>query len=181
MFQKKIVQDNLREQEMIRLFGLIGGVGRDGVDATDEFGREYELKTTSKGGVSTARDAGYNHLDKWKPRYWLIGDFENRSEGFHFKQFYLLTPDRMAGWYEKIRDRLDASTRIKDQIIAFLRAAKAPEELIAAGAKLLSDGALLNDPNIPKGYIQQNGILITSDYQEKLREHLSATRAEVAL
>lgn len=73
-------QDDQREAEMIALFGLFKDAeeGRAGVDAfLDLDGQRipFELKTTSNGSVTTVRDFGMDHIQKWQGKHWLIGFF----------------------------------------------------------------------------------------------------------
>jgi hypothetical protein len=149
---------------------LIRPEGRIDVDAYDEFGNPYELKTTSKGGVSTARDLGYRHLDKWSKRYWIVADFVNRTEGHVFTGFWFLAPEHMEAWYAMIRARLDQDTALTRRAVDAMRLGGATEEDISRVEKLCNDGALLNDPNIPKGYIRKHAIPMIGDQRICLRE-----------
>jgi hypothetical protein len=165
---RKIVQDDLRQDHMIDLFKLRGVEDREGVDAYfNDFA--FELKSSSKGSVSTARDLGYNHLNKWKSRYWLIGNFHNTTSGFTFDNFYLITPERMMPWYEKIKEKLDKDKLICDYVISVLKKQHVDHHVLVRTEKLMSDGILLNDPNIPKKYVEKYGILIDKDHADTLR------------
>ena len=69
------VQDDRREVEVRDRIGLRGGETRSGVDAYFDFsdeGRRYavpvELKSTTNRTVSTARDVGRAHIQKWRLR-----------------------------------------------------------------------------------------------------------------
>lgn len=71
------VQDDRREKEMCELLGFREGKGRTDVDAYYDFENEgvsysapLELKSTTKKSVSTARDVGPSHLEKWRMRIW---------------------------------------------------------------------------------------------------------------
>jgi hypothetical protein len=91
-------QDDYREEAMRVLFELYkdDNEGRDGVDAHMEIdGRvvPFELKTTSKGSVTTARDFGPDHIRKWKDKHWLIGFFIQGREFYHYA-----SPDMMEAW-----------------------------------------------------------------------------------
>jgi hypothetical protein len=91
-------QDDDREEAMRVLFELYkdDNEGRDGVDAHMEIdGRvvPFELKTTSKGSVTTVRDFGPDHIQKWKGKHWLIGFFVNGREFYHYG-----SPDMMEDW-----------------------------------------------------------------------------------
>lgn len=76
-------QDDRREEEMIELFNLIKdeNEGRSGIDAFLKLNEEnipFELKTTSSttGSVTTVRDFGSDHIQKWKKNHWLFGFYE---------------------------------------------------------------------------------------------------------
>ena len=68
-------QDDTREKKMRDLFNLVDVPGRSETDAVlelDEFGRvEFELKSTSdpRGRVTTVRDFGPDHIEKWKNKH----------------------------------------------------------------------------------------------------------------
>lgn len=94
-------QDDQREAEMIALFGLFkdAGEGRAGVDAfLDLEGRRipFELKTTSNGSVTTVRDFGMDHIQKWQGKHWLIGFFV-RGEIF----YKYGSPAMMQAWIDE--------------------------------------------------------------------------------
>ena len=91
-------QDDVREDDMRRLFGLYKdeNEGRDGIDAhleIDGISVPFELKTTSKGSVTTVRDFGPDHIEKWRDKHWLIGFFINNEEYYHYA-----SPAMMAPW-----------------------------------------------------------------------------------
>ena len=91
-------QDDDREEAMRVLFGLYKdeNEGRDGVDAHLEIdGRivPFELKTTSNGSVTTVRDFGPAHIEKWQDKHWLIGFFVRGREYYHYG-----SPAAMAEW-----------------------------------------------------------------------------------
>ena len=93
-------QDDDREEAMRKLFNLFKdeNEGRDGVDAHLNFeGKSvpFELKTTSKGSVTTVRDFGYDHIKKWEDKHWLIGFFINGREFYHYG-----SPSMMAEWID---------------------------------------------------------------------------------
>lgn len=178
--KKKIVQDDSRQDYMIKLFQLESVEDREGVDAF--LGNlEFELKSTSKGNVSTARDLGYNHLEKWKDMFWIVGNFKNTTEGFHFDSFYLLTPRKMEGWYSKIRSKLDQDRKVAETVISVLQSQNVSEEVITRTKKLMNDGALLNDPNISKKYIIENGIVINDNHAAELRRLIRENEKEFVM
>lgn len=163
------VQDGKREADVAALFGLTLGSSRIDVDATDEFGNPYELKTTSKGSVSTARDLGPQHIEKWSGRYWIVSRGENLVTGFVFLRHFFLAPEHMNGWYRHILSRLDSDIQLSKKCLSILESHLPPIEHNRV-EYLLSRGKLLNDPNIPWRYIEENGIEIKGNHAETLRE-----------
>lgn len=91
-------QDDVRENAMIELFGLYKdeSQGRSGVDAYLDLNGilvPFELKTTSKGSVTTVRDFGHDHIEKWKDKHWLIGFFIKGEEYYKY-----CSPAKMSVW-----------------------------------------------------------------------------------
>ena len=91
-------QDDEREQAMRMLFDLYKdeSEGRSGVDAyldLDGMTIPFELKTTSRGSVTTVRDFGPDHIEKWRDRHWLIGFFMQGREYYKYG-----SPAMMAPW-----------------------------------------------------------------------------------
>ncbi|MCL4832041.1 MAG: hypothetical protein KJZ86_06355 [Caldilineaceae bacterium] len=100
-------QDDLREREMCRLIGLRRGEGRSNVDAFLDFeisGETYsspvELKSTTTHSVSTARDVGPSHIEKWRSRIWVFGFYD--STGITLQRILTLGPSQMEPWIRKI-------------------------------------------------------------------------------
>jgi len=92
-------QDDEREEETRRLFGLQKDEkeGRSGVDAVLKIkGKviKFELKTTSTGSVTTVRDFGPDHIQKWAGKHWLIGVYSNGK----LKYFLYGSPEKMKAW-----------------------------------------------------------------------------------
>ncbi|MEM7533139.1 MAG: hypothetical protein AAF639_13245 [Chloroflexota bacterium] len=90
-------QDDTRESEMIRLFELTKDKeeGRSGVDAFLEIGDtriSFELKTTSKGSVTTVRDFGPDHIQKWQNLHWLFGFFNDNAVVYKYGSPAMMYP-----------------------------------------------------------------------------------------
>ncbi len=94
----KSFQDDVRELAMCELFRLRKDAleSRSGVDAFLDFNGmsiPFELKTTSTGPVTTVRDFGTDHIEKWKGKHWLIGFFHKGNN------YYLYgSPCAMEPW-----------------------------------------------------------------------------------
>jgi hypothetical protein len=75
------VQDDARERQMARLFNLSHQPDgkRGGIDATLAIGDlalKFELKSATATSVSTVRDFGPNHVEKWDSLHWLFGFYD---------------------------------------------------------------------------------------------------------
>lgn len=55
----------------------------------------FELKTTSSGSVTTVRDFGPDHIQKWENKHWLIGFFIRGREYYKYG-----SPSMMADWIQ---------------------------------------------------------------------------------
>ena len=101
------VQDDRREVEVRDRIGLRGGETRSGVDAYFDFsdeGRRYavpvELKSTTNRTVSTARDVGRAHIQKWRSRLWIFGFYD--LSGATMENLLIPGPDDMESWIARI-------------------------------------------------------------------------------
>lgn len=101
------VQDDRRETEIRKVLRLRPGRSRSGVDAYLEFVRggiryaaPLELKSTTTGSVSTARDVGPPHIKKWRDRVWLFGFYD--SDGVVMEKLLMLGPEDMESWISRL-------------------------------------------------------------------------------
>ena len=97
----KIAQDDVRENRLVDLFNLYQTDdrvrhGTDAMLSLDGVEYEFELKsaTTAKGGISTVRDLGPDHIAKWRTKHWIMAFFEGS------KLLYCRygSPDAMRPW-----------------------------------------------------------------------------------
>lgn len=96
-----VVQDDIRERELIRLFRLekIEGAGRADTDAElvlDGVHIPFELKSSTDDSVTTVRDFGLDHVAKWKGKHWLFGFYN--EDGLTLKFCLYGSPQAMAPW-----------------------------------------------------------------------------------
>ena len=94
-------QDDIREKRLIELFRLDQPPerGRSDVDAYLEIDGQrlpFELKSTSRGGVTTVRDFGPEHIKKWQHEHWLIGVYN--SEGDELRYCLYGSPAKIRPW-----------------------------------------------------------------------------------
>lgn len=95
------VQDDSRENELIRLFQLQkpANPSRSGIDAIlilGQFNVSFELKSSTKTSVTTVRDFGVEHIKKWQGKHWLFGFYE--SSGKQLKYCLYASPQMMIPW-----------------------------------------------------------------------------------
>jgi Predicted transcriptional regulators len=130
-----IFQDNGgKTLQLLILLGLRISPGREGNDAIDGEGKEYELKTINislnrSGGVTTHHHLNEIILEKYRQvGAWYIGLYE----GITLKQIYKLTPEllepKFQEWEEKLKVRNDA-----------LNNPKIPLKLVRRGKLVYSD------------------------------------------
>ena len=100
-------QDDERERELVRMFNLAWDPAhqRAGVDALLDIavdGRAYrfevEVKSTTNDTVSTARDVGMEHIQRWRRMLFVIGFYTKDARRPELKRCLCLTPDDMEPW-----------------------------------------------------------------------------------
>lgn len=101
------VQDDAREQELVREFNLHWDPDhqRSGVDANLDIevgGRtlriDVEVKSTTRKGVSTARDVGLDHIKRWRRMFFVIGTYDKRGHRLALQHSLCLTPLDLEAW-----------------------------------------------------------------------------------
>lgn len=166
----KRVQDDGREKQLAEIFELQWQAdSRIGPDALDENANAFELKSTTRQAVSTARDLGPRHIEKWKQRFWIIGRGKNYHDNFIFDRLFFLSTCHMANWYNKLMSGFNADDVLRSKVISNLAGTLDAAEIERA-ERLLKRGMLLNDPGIPWKYVCENGIEIKSDHSKTLRK-----------
>lgn len=109
------VQDDERERELVRMFNLKWNPAhqRAGVDAVLEItvsGRNYrfeiEVKSTTGSTVSTARDVGMEHIQKWRNKLFVIGFYSKEARRPELLRCLCLTPFDMEPWIASIEAKI---------------------------------------------------------------------------
>ncbi len=100
------VQDDKRERDLTLLFNLTFDHEREGAgtDAHLELDGQvipFELKSSTTGSVSTARDVGMEHLDRWSSKHWLIGFYTRGARRLRYCHY--ASPRLMSGWIDEKR------------------------------------------------------------------------------
>lgn len=112
-------QDDVREREMRTLFNLVRPpeAGRGDLDAVLELEGAtvpkklqrvkvpFELKSATGGkpDISTVRDFGLHHVEKWRPLHWLFGVYDRDERGDQVLQYCLYgSSAQMAPWFDRM-------------------------------------------------------------------------------
>ena len=115
------VQDDAREEELIKLFRLTRppGASRGDTDAIlllDGQAIPFELKSTSRKSVTTVRDFSPDHVQKWRGKHWLIGFYDEK--GLTLRYSIYGSPQRMSPWIEEkeryVRPDFDLADRVPE-------------------------------------------------------------------
>jgi len=99
-------QDDKREALMRRVFELREKPGRKRHESPDAYLHladlpepvPFELKSTTSTSISTVRDLGPAHIEKWRDLHWLFSFFDDAGE--EIVHSYYATPDDMRRWIE---------------------------------------------------------------------------------
>lgn len=152
---KKTVQDDAREEMIVKMCGLVKTDSRDGIDAFDELHHPYEIKSTTKrAGVSTARDVGLHTVERWRKQYWVFAIGENLKSGFEIRELFVAHPDHLEPFFQKVIDRFIESTLSSMHTITFARQMGWDADDCNKAWKNMKKGARLNDPNIPLSLVR---------------------------
>lgn len=126
------VQDDVRERELCRVFGLIWDQAhsRGGEDAwlrLDVGGTEYrisvEVKSTTRNTVSTARDVSMEHITRWRSKVFVIGFYDSKDKRPELQRLLCLTPNDMAPWIDSIAAKVEPDYKIAMRASRHLRLA----------------------------------------------------------
>lgn len=109
------VQDDERERELVRMFNLNWDPAhqRAGVDAilnlnVDEKPCKFEVEVKSSTGstVSTARDVGMDHIQKWRRKLFVIGFYSREARRPELQHCLCLTPVDMEPWIASTESKI---------------------------------------------------------------------------
>jgi hypothetical protein len=129
-----IFQDNGGKLlQVLLLLGLQNIAGREGNDARDREGSEYELKSVNielTAGFSTHHHMNPVIISKYRKVSWIFAVYKN----IEIQCIYLLTPDRMEPWYHRWEEKWHGD-----------------------------GGKDINNPKIPVSYVVSNGLLLYGD------------------
>jgi hypothetical protein len=119
-----VVQDDRRQTEMIALFNLEKPAlaTRSGTDAVlhlDDQEIPFELKSSTKGSVTTVRDFGPRHVEKWKGKHWLVG-FYDAADVTMLRYCVYASPAQMAEWVAEKERYVKLDFELADRVPALI-------------------------------------------------------------
>jgi hypothetical protein len=142
------IQDDERERQMVMLFNLTvpEDRGRSDVDAYLELDDAsdpipFELKSTTRGSVSTVRDFGPEHIAKWRHLHWLFAFYS--TGGTRLLHCYYASPVDMADWIKE-KERYIRPDMVLAERVPALVTDEALTQVLGDGASFdLSDARLI--------------------------------------
>ena len=155
--EKAPVQDQGREEKMIRMLGLRGVVGRLGHDAEDDDGHTFELKSTTKNSFGTGRDVSINMIGRWRTRHWIFAVGTNYRDGFEIDAMYLCTPTMMKEQFDLFEARFGPDLTLRDTVIGYIKKLLEKSQ-IERLTYLIDRGMTYNNPHISLKYVREHGI-----------------------
>jgi len=169
--QDDAVQDDVRETEIRNKFLLEKDEksGRSGTDAyliVKKIKYHFELKSTTTGSVTTARDFGMEHIKKLGPKHWLIGKY-NRAKDL--LKVYYLSPKMMKPWIEEIERYIKPDFKLLDLIIE--------EITIKSLNALLGDSEYYSFEEVEK--LQKKQIIKHKDLKEKYQSYIDKIKGMI--
>lgn len=111
-------QDDEREIEIRTLFGLSEPENRsrqdtDGILKVNDKVIEFELKSTiENSSVTTARDVGFNHLEKWKTKHWIVGIYKKNK----LEYAVYMPPSVLLPWIEEKEEYIRVDYKLAEII-----------------------------------------------------------------
>lgn len=111
------VQDDRRELEQLELFELEqpkdrSRSGVDGILEIDGQEVEFELKSTTKDTVTTVRDFGMDHINKWRDKHWLFGFYTKQGNALRYTKY--ASPQMMQPWIEEKRRYIELDFQLAE-------------------------------------------------------------------
>jgi hypothetical protein len=115
------VQDDERERELVRMFNLEWDPAhqRAGVDALLDIvvdsrrcRFEVEVKSSTGSTVSTARDVGMDHIQKWRRMLFVIGFYSKEARRPELQYCLCLTPLDMEPWIASIEAKIQIDFKL---------------------------------------------------------------------
>lgn len=129
---------------------------REGNDAQDYFGNEYEIKTCNTklvSSFSTNHHLNQVILDKYRQTTWVFALYDN----IELTHIYVMQPEDLTVHFDKWQKKIDEET-LKNENYKGINNPKIPIKFVKKHGKLiyenLDKGPLTYTPIIPEGHFQ---------------------------
>ena len=144
---------------MIIILGLKKHIGRLGHDAEDEYGRKFELKSTTTNSFGTARDVSVEMINGRRVRYWVFAKGVNHQDGFDIETIHLCTPAMMKTYFDQLESKFKPDITIQNMVLKQVKKVlnKTQFERLVY---LLNRGMTYNNPKISIKYVTEHGVKI---------------------
>lgn len=172
-------QDDAREIKQISLFKLEKNPSRVGCDATDEVGREFEVKTSTKGSFSTFRLASEKIVNEHRTRHYIFSDtFYTPEHDFVFDKTWYISPEGMSSFWNGLLGKIQENKDTIHDVIDWEKFNTLSEKKQKLISTIIDRGTALNDPQLSKKYVENIGIELHEPYDANLRRVLKDERQE---
>lgn len=115
-----MIQDDKRENQLIKLFGLKQPKNRKRADidaylTLSNLKRiKFELKSTTVGGVSTASPLTLDHIQKWRDFHWIIGIYNKKAK---LQYCVYASPEMMKKWLDDVEENVQRGLTLSHMIV----------------------------------------------------------------
>jgi hypothetical protein len=169
---KSVAQDDARQQLIAVHCGLFNSSKRYGADALDEQQNEFEIKSgTTKNFISTARDFGFNILNEYRKKYWVIasGTLHN-NKIYTMDELYIAHPNNLEFFFGKVEETLQQHQHVVNLIKNTNIPLVIQEKKLMD--KILHRGMTLNDPRINMKDVRVNCTKLDHYSQKKATQQV---------
>ena len=187
-------QDDSRENEQIRIFGLTrkSKSNRGQEYKCDAFIKidgnvyDFELKTCSTYAVSSGRGMCREKTEEWKKNdFFIFSKYKQNKQGFDFTRHIVCTPKELKWFFDKVINDCDVSGHAgKIGLDEYKRDIRPlvetilPESLLSRFDKTVSVGTQYNAPKISFNKLVENGakeLDMQGDLKQQLLDYIRFT------
>lgn len=145
------VQDSVGEEALRRLLKLEGPPPDDRMsswDGRDEHGNTYQLKTTTTGQVTTARDVGLHTIAIWRTELWIVAMGVRSENDFTPIDMRFLRPAWLQSRFVELEAKVRRDLELKKLVVDNLTPGALSDEQMKRLVYLLDRGSTLNNPKL---------------------------------
>jgi hypothetical protein len=126
------------------------------VDSFDKAGNRFEIKSSTKTSITTARDVGVHTLRHWRTEYWVIAVGENpKGMGFQMHRLYIAHPSHLEPFFSELESKLTATRDRCEDVLAAAEGGGADPQKVEEVRRILNRGITKNNPHIPKKLVER--------------------------